>query len=157
MEHVANLAHDGIGQFRGLQDGGMLASQQILAAALGPYLSTVHDGHPVAEIFDIGEEMGAERHRLAAGGQRGDQVLDLPGTDRVHAAGRLIQYQQLGVVDQGLRSADAALHALRILADRAILHCLQADHFQQHVDPLPPATPASRLKSRRSTRASRGR
>jgi len=56
--------------------------------------------------------------------------------DRVQACGRLVENEQVRVVDQRLGQADAALHALGVFADGSALHRFQTDHLQQHVDAL---------------------
>ena len=58
--------------------------------------------------------------------------------DRVEAGGRLVEQDQLGVVDQGLGQADPALHALGVFAELAVLGRGQADHVDQPADPLVP-------------------
>ena len=79
-----------------------------------------------------------QHDRLALFAELADQVLDLGRADRVEARGRLVEQDQLGVVDQRLGQADPALHALGVLAELAVLGGAQADHVDQPVDPLGP-------------------
>ena len=44
---------------------------------------------------------------------------------------RLVENDQVGIVDERLRQADAALHAFGKFAHRARPRLAQADHFQQ--------------------------
>ena len=80
--------------------------------------------------------MRAEQDRLAALAELQDQVLDLPGADRVEARGRFVEDQQIRIVDERLGEADAARHALGEFAERPVGHVRQTDHLQQFVDAL---------------------
>ena len=62
-----------------------------------------------------------EDDRLALLAQVANQLLDLGRADRVEPRGRLVEQDQLGVVDQRLGQPDAPLHTLRILAKLAML------------------------------------
>ena len=119
----------------------MLLLEQFVTGTLGPHLAAVHNRDAVAEVLDVREEVRAEQHRLAPAGEGSDEILDLPGPDRVHAAGRLVEDEQLGIVDQALREADPPLHTLGVLADRPVLHRFEADHLQKHVDSLTAGLP----------------
>ena len=79
--------------------------------------------------------MTAQNHRLAAPGQRQDEVLDFAATNRVKPRGRFIENDEVGVVDERLRQADAALHALGKFAHGAHVNLAQTDHFEQLFDP----------------------
>ena len=67
-----------------------------------------------------------------------DQLLDLGRADRVEARSRLVEQDQLGVVDQGLSQPDPALHPLGVLAELAVLGARQAHQVDQPIDPLGP-------------------
>src|SRR5260370_16989318 len=56
--------------------------------------------------------MAAHDDRLVPLAQLQDQVLHPAGAQRVEAGGRLVEDDQLGVIDQRLRQADALAHAL---------------------------------------------
>ena len=80
--------------------------------------------------------MGAEQHRLAAAAEVGDEILDLLRSDRIHAAGGLVEDQELRVVDQALREPDPPLHPLGELPHGPVLDRVEPHHLEQHVDPL---------------------
>ena len=75
--------------------------------------------------------MAAQDDGLAAPGQGQDQVLDFPAADGVQPGRRLVQDDQVGVVDERLGQTDAPLHALGELAHHPRADLAQADHFQQ--------------------------
>ena len=47
-----------------------------------------------------------------------DDFTDFHPANRVEAAGRLVENEQIGIVDERLREADALLHAFGIRFDR---------------------------------------
>ena len=75
--------------------------------------------------------MTAQNHRLAASRQRDNQILHLATADRVETRRRLIENDQIGIVDERLCQTDAALHALGKFAHGARLRFDEADHFQK--------------------------
>src|SRR5690606_1947176 len=98
----------------------------------GANASAVEDQEARADILDLTQQVRTEDDALAAVAQLQQQLLDLPGGDGVHAAGWLIEDQQVGIIDQRLGEPDAALHAAGVLADGAVLGAAQAQHLQQH-------------------------
>ena len=80
--------------------------------------------------------MRAEDHRLAPLLEVDDEVFHLAGADRVESAGGLVENHELGVVDERLSHANAAGHALGILAELPLLVAAQADHLDERVGPL---------------------
>ena len=51
--------------------------------------------------------------------ERDDQVLHFARADRIESGGRLVEQDQIGVVDQGLCQADAPSHAFGVFAQLA--------------------------------------
>ena len=98
----------------------------------------MEDRDAVANVLHVGQQVPGEDDRLALLAQVADQLLDFRGADRVEPRGRLVEQDQLGVVDQRLGQPDAALHALGILAKLAMLGTGEADHVDQLADPLVP-------------------
>ena len=88
--------------------------------------------------------MRAEDHRLAALRQRADEVLDLAASDRVESRGRFVEDDEVGIVDEGLREPDAALHALGELAHGARPRVAEADHLDELLRALLPVTGVER-------------
>ena len=83
-------------------------------------LPAEQDRDAVADVLHVGQQVAAEQDRLALLLEREDQVLHLARADRVEAGRRLVEQDQVGVVDQRLGQADAAGHALGILAKLAL-------------------------------------
>jgi hypothetical protein len=81
-------------------------------------LSKTLENIPLAEIADKFEKTM-------------EGIEKLVNSLRVQAGRRLVQDDQVGVVNQGLGQADPALHALGKLPHRAPLHLPEADHLQQ--------------------------
>ena len=74
--------------------------------------SLADDGHPVANRFHLAEFMRGKEDCLSFVFQ---PVNDLPHfhlSDRIQTAGRLIENEQIRVVDQRLGKANPLLHAL---------------------------------------------
>ena len=107
--------------------------EQFLQRAGGLDFSAVINHHAVANVLDIGKQMAAQDHRLAAARERDDQILHFAAADRIKAGGRLIENHEVRIVDERLRQADAALHAFGKFADGARLRFAEADHFQKVV------------------------
>ena len=106
--------------------GDVLDGQQVGDPADLLELAAMEDRDPVADVLHVGQQVAGQDDRLALLAQLADQVLDLGRADRVEARGRLVEQDQLGVVDQGLSQPDAALHALGVFAKLAVLGAGQA-------------------------------
>ena len=65
-----------------------------------------------------------------------DQLEHLVAPLRVHAVGRLVEKQQVGVVDQRLRQLDALLHAGGVRLDVAVARLAEADVVEHLVRAL---------------------
>ena len=81
--------------------------------------------------------MRGQQDRFAAAGEGEDQVLDLATAERVEPGRRLVEDDEVGVVDERLSEADAARHALGKFADDAAPRVLESDHVEQLLDALP--------------------
>ena len=62
------------------------------------------------------------------------QIFHLPRAHRIHPRRRLVQNQQVGVVDQCLRQPDAPRHPLGKRPHRPVAHPRQPHHPQQRLD-----------------------
>ncbi len=77
------------------------------------------------------EDVGAENDGVLAR-QCVQQIADFDNLLGVEAGGGLVENQHVGIVDDGLRDADALAVAFRKLADQLVAHVAQgaaADHF----------------------------
>ena len=94
-------------------------------------LAAVDDDDVVAGALQLAEQVRGDQDRDAeVGVDAADQAEHLVAADRVEAVGRLVQEDQLRVVDQGLGELDALLHAGRVAADGAVALLVQADVAQ---------------------------
>ena len=99
--------------------------------------------------------MTAENDGFAPAGHGQDQILDFPAADRVHPGGRLVQDDEVRVVDQRLGQTNAPLHAFGKLPHHARAHLAQADHFQKFFGALACARPAANRIDSQKNSASR--
>ena len=67
-----------------------------------------------------------------------DDVADIAPPDGVDAVGRLVEHDQVGVVDERLRDAEPLPHALRVRADFLLLPLGHVDDVEQLVGTLAP-------------------
>ena len=105
---------------------------QILDRPLRGHAALVHHDDVVADVFDVGQQMRRENQVDAlVVRQVAHQLQHLVAALRVHAVGRLVEEQQIGVVDERLRQLDALLHARRIGLDVAVARFAQA-HVVEH-------------------------
>ena len=107
------------------------------------------DGDAAAERLGVGEDVRAEEHRPALVAQPQDQVPDLPAPEGIEPGHRLVEKDDLGIVDERLRDPDALHHPLRELAQLQPSFGADADLVEQR------ATRASGARRRRSRRAGR--
>ena len=106
------------------------------SAAIGPAAATaplVHDDDVVAGVFDVGQQVRRQNEIDAlVVRQVAHQLQHLVAALRIHAVGRLVEEQQIGIVHERLRQLDALLHAGGIGFDVAIARLAEADveeHF----------------------------
>ena len=86
-------------------------------AANGLEFALMNDGDAVADGFNLAEFVRRKEHGFALVLQALDDFADLHAAQRVEAAGRLVENQQIGIVDERLSQADALLHAFGIRFD----------------------------------------
>ena len=76
------------------------------------------DDHPAADRLDLRHDVSREQDRMPIA-QLADQGANLADLDRVEARGRLVEDQDVGVVDQRLGQADPLPEAPREVAEQA--------------------------------------
>ena len=126
--------HGVVVQRWGSDDGVLRVRQEIFRAAFSANLPAVQDHHAIADVFDVREQMRTQQNRGSPSPEFQQQILHLAGADGIEAGGRLIEDQQLGIVDQRLGEPEAATHPLRVLADRPTLDLREPDHVEKFVD-----------------------
>ena len=99
--------------------------------------SLVHHDDVVAGVFDVGQQVrGEDQVDALVVRQVADQLEHLVAPLRVHAVGRLVEKQQIGIVHQRLRQLDALLHAGRVGLDVPVARFAEADVEQHFVGAL---------------------
>ncbi len=112
-----------------------------LAAALSPVrsakrsvehdLAAAEHGQLVAEPADVGHAVRNEDRRLALGLAAKDDFVEQLAGREIHALSRLVEHQQLGIVDQGLGQGQPLEHAFAVGGDGFAGAIGQADFVQQ--------------------------
>ena len=82
-------------------------------------LAFVDDDHLLAGLADFGKDVRAQNDGVIAG-QALDQVARLIDLLGIEARGRLVEDQHIGIVDDGLRQADALAVAFGELPDQLV-------------------------------------
>jgi len=95
------------------------------------------DRDAVAQRLGIRKNVRAEEHGAAAIAQPQDQLTNLAAAERVEPRHRLVEEDDLGIVEQRLRDADALQHALGELAQREPALGANPNAIQRRGDPLP--------------------
>ena len=107
--------------------------------------------HDVAHLGQLGQDVGAEEDRLAVGGQLADQRAELDARARIEVGGRLVEDEQLRIVNDGAAERDALLEALGEALDVAVPEIADAHELDDVRDRLAPRRRrADRRRARRS-------
>src|SRR6266581_4019668 len=105
------------------------------------------DEQPGARVLHLGEHVGGEDHRTGLA-ELGDQAPDLDALVRIESFGGLVEHEQVGAVQDGLREPDSLAEALGQLADGPVVDGLEAGPGDGVVDGLaaggPPELPPIR-------------
>ncbi len=125
----------------------MLAAGQVGQGPAEYDLSAAEHGRLVAEPAHVGQVVRDEHRRLALLLAAQNHFVEQLAGRKVHAFGRLVQHQQLRVVDQGLSEGQPLQHALAEGGDRLARAVGQADFVQQPRDPLGQFPPAEQRKA----------
>ena len=112
-------------------------SLQLVDRPLRRDLPLVHDDDVVAGELDVGQEVRREDQADAlVVAEVAHELEHLVAPLRVHAVGRLVEEQQIGIVDERLRQLDALLHAGRVGLDVAVARLAEADVVEDLVRAL---------------------
>ena len=98
----------------GLFQIGLMLRDEIADASRRLEFALVDDGHAVTNGFHFAQFVRRKENGFALVFQALDDFADLHASQRVEAAGRFVENQQVGIIDQRLREADALLHSLGI-------------------------------------------
>ncbi len=105
---------------------------QLLRRTGGQDLSVVHRHQPVEALGFLHVSGGDQHaHAFAARADTADQLPELVARQRVDAGGRLVEDQQVGIVDQRAAQPELLLHAAGQLARRTLGERRQPGALQQ--------------------------
>jgi hypothetical protein len=142
LEHAAVEAHvtdvgpldDRPGLFQRLgpdEQAGRAA--QLRDGPLGDHPTPVDHHRPVADLFDLGEQVAREQHRPALLGLPADERAHLHCAVRVEAARRLVEDQQRRILEQGGGDTEPLPHAGGVA-----VHLVPGPFEQPHLVEYPP-------------------
>ena len=98
-------------------------------------LALVDDDDLLAGLLDFGQDVRAENDGVIAG-QALDQVARLVDLLGIEAGGGLVENQHVGIVNDGLRQADALAVAFGELAEQLVLYIGDGAALADVVDAL---------------------
>ena len=114
-----------------VQVSGPGARQQLRRRAGGEHPAGVHRHQPVepSGLFHVGGRH-QDTHARPAGPDVVDQLPELAARQRIDAGGRLVEDQEVRVMDQGAAEAELLFHAAGQLAGRPVGEASQPDAVQ---------------------------
>jgi len=92
-------------------------------------LTLLDEDHGIASNFDFTEQMGIEEDRGAALALVTDNIADQVTAHGIEAGGGFVEEDQFGLMDEGLRQADALHHAFGKAAEASIAMRGEADQI----------------------------
>ena len=143
LERVA-LGQDADAQDRAIPE----PTLDVADRALRQDPAAIDDRHARAQLLELGQDVAADEDRLAERPELAQEFAQLDASARVQAGGRLVEEQDLRVVDQGVRQAQPLLHAARERLDVVVAAIGEVDELQEVAD-----RPAS-LRGRQAVAAS---
>ena len=90
---------------------------------------------PIGDVLHLGQDVRGEEDRAAALGGLGDQLVERLLHERVEAARRLVEDEQVGVVHERLDEPDLLPVSARELLDPAVE--VEVEPFRELVAPRP--------------------
>ena len=117
--------------------GGALAGvlgDQLGRRAAGDHLALVHQGDLVGEALGLLDVVGRHQDRRAARAQVVDQRPELGADLRVEADRRLVEQDQLRLVDEAAGEQEAPAHAAGELVDGVVAAVVQPREVERAVD-----------------------
>ena len=123
---------------------GPVARGELVGGAGHESAAALHHHDVVCESLGLREQVGAHHHRASLVGEVADQLQHRVGGLGVEPGSRLVEQQQLGVVQHGPGEREAGLHARRVAAhglverliDREPTGCLDDSARERVADPV---------------------
>ncbi len=120
--------------------------EQIAQRAFADEDPVGQNAHAIANLLDLPEQMRRKEHRYAASLEIENEIADFPRAGRIDSGGRFVQDDELRLLDERLREADALQHSLGVTAQPAIPRTRQANQIEQFFDATPQARAAQSAK-----------
>src|SRR5581483_8578197 len=111
---------------------------QVVDLAFFAQAALMQDRYAVAYRLDLDQFVRRKKDGLARLLQSLNDLAHFHPSQRIQPARRLVQDQQIRIVDQGLRQSDALLHALGIGLDQPFARRFQVHQFQDVRNPFLP-------------------
>src|SRR6267378_4770069 len=97
-------------------------------------LAVVDDRDARAYLLHLGQHMAGDENGFALSSQVAQEVAHLHDAGRVEAVGRLVQNQNIGVVEQRESQAESLLHAHRVRSHAVAIAAFQRLDIEHLVD-----------------------
>ncbi len=104
---------------------------EFLRSAEGDEFSAVDHGEPVAEFGLVHVMGGQEEGDTEFSGQKADDFPEPFAGERIDAAGRFVEEEDVGQVDHGAGEGDPLFEADRQFVGHAVLEAGEADHVEE--------------------------
>ena len=107
--------------------------QHLAQQAAGDQAALRENRDAAAERLGVAQDVRAEEHRAAAIAQSQDQRADIAPAERIEAGHRLVEDDEIRLVDERLGNAHPLQHALGKLAQRVAALPADAHFVEQRV------------------------
>ena len=108
--------------------------QDVVDAAAQYEAAPVDDGHVVARLLDLGQQVAGQEHGAPFSPEPPQQLADLADARRVEAVDRLVEHEQRGILQERTGQTKALAHTERVLADLLVRTLQQTDRVQARLD-----------------------
>jgi len=89
-----------------------VATEQLVEGALGDDFSVIDDGHSVADLLDLAQQMRVEEDRRAALAKRADDLAHVVTADGIERAGGFVENDEVGRAEERDAESESLLHSL---------------------------------------------
>jgi hypothetical protein len=110
------------------------AATQVVHGGLGDDAAVGDHGHAVADLLDLGHEVAGQDDGAALASELDHQRTHVAHAGRVEPVGRLVEHDQLGILEQRGRDAESLLHAERIGREAIATAAGQVDRGERGID-----------------------
>ncbi len=102
---------------------------------MGDDLPVVDDGDPITKRFGDLQRVRRQEHRTTVPCEGAEQVFEQPSRPRVEAHHRLIDDNQLRLVNQSRADQDLLTHTVRVALDQFVLPRCELKKLEKAVRP----------------------